>query len=489
MISASQLYDFVQCPHRVTLDVHSSVAEQDEPNAFVQLLWEQGLDHERTLASSLGITANMTLVAESDRERETAAAMQRGESLIYGGRIVSGDLVGVPDLLKRRGNGYIPGDIKAGSGFEGDYDDGKLKKHYAFQVAHYVNILEELGHSDGSREAFIVDREGVEVPYILGEPQGLKNAISWWDAYQQALKEVHRLVSQGESKGALAAICKICHWYSRCKRELIASDDLTLIAELGRAKRDAMAVAIPTVTAFANSDPAEFIKGKKTVFSGIGPDSLIKFHSRAKLLATLGSQPYLKQPIHLPCAVKEVFFDIESDPMRDMVYLHGFVERQHQQPESAQFVAYFAVGIGPAAEKAAFADAWTYLCAKVQDSVVYYYSAYERTAYKKLASKYLDVCSVADVEALFALPVMIDLYTDVVRKATEWPTYNQSIKTLAQYLGFEWRDTEPSGSASIEWYHRWLESQDAAIKRRILAYNEDDCIATGVVLDGIRSFR
>ena len=33
---------------------------------------------------------------------------------------------------------------------------------------------------------------------------------------------------------------------------------------------------------------------------------------------------------------------------------------------------------------------------------------------------------------------------DVVKKATEWPTYDQSIKTLAQFLGFQWRD-EPLG--------------------------------------------
>lgn len=45
---------------------------------------------------------------------------------------------------------------------------------------------------------------------------------------------------------------------------------------------------------------------------------------------------------------------------------------------------------------------------------------------------------------------MVDLYFDVVKKATEWPLYDQSIKTLAQYLGFEWRDPDPSGAASIE---------------------------------------
>jgi len=74
----------------------------------------------------------------------------------------------------------------------------------------------------------------------------------------------------------------------------------------------------------------------------------------------------------------------------------------------------------------------------------------------------------------------------VVKKATEWPTYDQSIKTLAQHLGFRWRDTHPSGAASIEWYHRWIESGDPAIRQRILDYNEDDCLATGVVVDVIR---
>ena len=92
-----------------------------------------------------------------------------------------------------------------------------------------------------------------------------------------------------------------------------------------------------------------------------------------------------------------------------------------------------------------------------------------------------------EVEALFARPEMIDLYFDVVKKATEWPLCDQSIKTLAQHLGFQWRDTNPSGAASIEWYNRWVETGDPAIKQRILDYNEDDCLATGIVVDGVRN--
>ena len=79
----------------------------------------------------------------------------------------------------------------------------------------------------------------------------------------------------------------------------------------------------------------------------------------------------------------------------------------------------------------------------------------------------------------------IDLYNDVVKKATEWPTWDFSIKTLAKYLGFSWRDTHPSGAASIEWFHRWVEKRDPAIRQRILDYNEDDCRATRVLRDAI----
>jgi hypothetical protein len=73
------------------------------------------------------------------------------------GRLTSGDLHGEPDLLELRNGRYIPGDIKSGSGFDGDESDAKLKKHYACQLGHYVLILDQLGCGDGSRDAFVVD--------------------------------------------------------------------------------------------------------------------------------------------------------------------------------------------------------------------------------------------------------------------------------------------------------------------------------------------
>src|SRR6266511_3978713 len=92
-----------------------------------------------------------------------------------------------------------------------------------------------------------------------------------------------------------------------------------------------------------------------------------------------------------------------------------------------------------------------------------------------------------DIERLFEPPRAVDLYFDVVHKATEWPTRDHGLKTLAANLGFDWRDKHPSGAASIEWFDRWARDRDPAVRQRILDYNEDDCRATRVLLDGIRA--
>jgi predicted RecB family nuclease len=96
--------------------------------------------------------------------------------------------------------------------------------------------------------------------------------------------------------------------------------------------------------------------------------------------------------------------------------------------------------------------------------LIYYYSLYEKTTWRKLQKRYPDVMTEADLENMFSPDVAMDLYLGVVKSKTEWPTSDYSIKMLATYLNFKWRDKEPSGAASIEWYHRWVESGDLAIR-------------------------
>ena len=248
--------------------------------------------------------------------------------------------------------------------------------------------------------------------------------------------------------------------------------------EPGRGKRDVRLERIGTTASFAAIDVGDLIAGRKTVFPGIGPGTLRKLHVRAQLSKTVNAEPYLTDPVDLLDAETELFFDIEVDPMRKFCYLHGFVERRGGDNKSVRYVGFFADTVTEEGEQQVFADQ--------QPCAIYYYSKYERTIWRQLQVKYPDVCSADDIEDLFDPNHAVDLYFDVVKKITEWPTRDYTIKTLARFLGFKWRDTDPSGAASIEWFDRWVRTQDPKIKQRILEYNEDDCVATRVLLDGIR---
>lgn len=333
---------------------------------------------------------------------------------------------------------------------------------------------------------FIWDIHGEEVVYDLDAPFGARNPTTLWAEYQGYLEEARRIVARAEvTSPAYAGACKMCWWYSSCLKQLEQADDLTLLPELGRSRRAALITSFGTVTELAQADVNRFINGKKTAFAGLGSSMLTRLHERAKLVKSADPKPYLKVPIKLPAADLELFFDIEVDPMRDVCYLHGFVERHGGDNASERYISFFADEPTPEAEEKAFAAAWAYLRERSK-AVMFYFSKYERTWWRALQQRYAHVCAAEEIEALFDPGRAVDLYYDVVLPHTEWPTRDYSIKTLAKLLGFKWRDTHPSGAASIEWFDRWVQTGDAAIKQRILEYNEDDCIATRVLLDGIR---
>ncbi len=487
-ITGTLLYDLVICPHRLTLDTFGDQSLRAEPNAFVQLLWDKGTTFEKEVMGNLDLPfLDLSPCHGDEKERRTREAIENGEPLIYSGRLSCEDLRGEPDLLRKAESGYIAGDIKSGSGEEGPEDHGKLKESYAMQLGLYTDVLERLGLS-GGRQGFIWDIHGREVLYDFSRAIGKKTPQTWWERYQAILAHATEILTRSfETQPAYSSgDCKLCPWYKPCLINLQQQDDLTLLPELGRAKRGTLQSQFTTVHQFASASLHDLLEGRKTIFPGIGSGTLQKLHARAQLIKS-GDQPkpYLRQPVKLPQTESEVFFDIEVDPLRDHTYLHGFIERTEGNNATEAFQAFFADAPTAEAERLAFQEAWTYLQAH-RHSTIYYYSKYERTIYRKLQIKYPEVCSAEDIETLFDPEHAIDLYFDVVQKATEWPTRDYSIKTLAHHLGFLWRDTHPSGAASIEWFHRWVESGDLTIKQRILDYNEDDCRATRVLLDGIR---
>ena len=279
-ITASMLYDLIACPHRVSMDLFANSAEQDPISPFIKMLWEKGAAHEQEIMAAGDIKAlDLSAYHGEEKERLTTEAMDRQEPIIYGGRIIADDLVGEPDLLRWTGTGYQAGDIKSGAAEEGREDLSKPKVHYAVQLALYTDILERKGLSAG-RTPFVIDITGEEFPYDLEELIGQKSPTTLWAEYQSALAEARAIVArQQPTLAAYSSTCKLCWWYSSCSKALEEADDLTLLPELGRSRRDAMLNQIGSISEFAGLNVEAFIVSpNKTAFAGIGPDMLRKLH-------------------------------------------------------------------------------------------------------------------------------------------------------------------------------------------------------------------
>lgn len=493
-ITPSLLFNYLQCEHKPWRDLYGPKEEKStEVNPFLELLWENGVLHEKEIVSSFKEDLlDLSKGTIEERLLQTKQAMDSGVKNIYQGVIQFGDMFGIPDLLSYENNvGYIPTDIKSGSALEGEDSEhgieGKQKKHYAVQLCVYSDILINLGYLK-EKKGYILDGDKNLVEYNICAPLGPRNPKTYWDFYLEAKQKVKELIlNQTQNTPALSGICKLCQWQESCKKWAKDSDDLTRLFNLGRKVRDVLVseTDIGTVEDLAKADLNPLIERKaseKGFLKGLGEKTLKTAKKRAEILA-LNSPPILYNRITLPNVSYECFWDIEDDPLNDHVYLHGVYVRQKN---SAEFKYFLAEDVSEASEKKAWAEFWRFVRTLPDgDFAFYYYSSHEKTTYRKLQKKYPEIITQEELEDFFNNPNTIDLY-QIVTQNTDWALSSYSIKAIATYLGFKWRDVSPSGAASIEWYNRFIETGEKAILARILSYNEDDCIAAVFLLDKLK---
>lgn len=482
-VTPSILQAHLDCEHRTWMDAFGDQNQKRAISAFQQMLFDEGLLHERRLVDEAGRGTAVVDLSELRREAKDAATrdwIAKGAPLIYQGRLAAGTLVGEPDLLRREGVGYVPIDIKSGAALE---DDGSPKLKYGVQIALYVELLEANGTAAGAY-GYIWDRHGHEIRYDVDAPITENPPVTLRSEYQRLRAAVEPVLDgRRRTEPAAGACCKPCVWKPCCHEELEQRDDLTLLSELGRSKRAALRDAFPTVQALASADLGPYLKKKGSPFPRIGADTLKTLQAKARLAKDPNPEPFFREAFALPTADVELFFDIEDCTLRDIVYLHGFVIRETGSKGKESFLGIFAEGVDADAERGAFAQAIE-VFRSFPSAPVVHFSMHERTKYRELQRRYPDVCSAAEVEALFQEGRAVDLYKAAQKSI--WPTRENSVKALAQYCGFEWRDENPSGAASVEWFHRYVTEGDEALKQRILDYNEDDCRAMRVVLDRMR---
>ena len=71
----------------------------------------------------------------------------------------------------------------------------------------------------------------------------------------------------------------------------------------------------------------------------------------------------------------------------------------------------------------------------------------------------------------------IDLHT-LIRKSWILPLKNYGLKTVSNWLGFEWAQKNVSGSKALYWWIQYQITENEIFLKKIIQYNKDDCLAT-----------
>jgi hypothetical protein len=73
----------------------------------------------------------------------------------------------------------------------------------------------------------------------------------------------------------------------------------------------------------------------------------------------------------------------------------------------------------------------------------------------------------------------------VIRSHVYFPTYSNGLKEIARWLGFEWSWQQASGSAAIMLRRCWELTGDDELRRKLIAYNIDDCRAAAILFEAL----
>ena len=110
----------------------------------------------------------------------------------------------------------------------------------------------------------------------------------------------------------------------------------------------------------------------------------------------------------------------------------------------------------------------------------YHFHEHERTAFVKLAERHVGhpgVPTVSEVKEYINSDDFLDLHK-ILTSQLIWPTMAKTLKDMAKWVRFSWRDSDPGGGNSLAWYDKAVNSNDndelEENRSRLLDYNADD---------------
>lgn len=491
LLTDELLLNYKRCRRRAFLDIYGDPQEQDQEQDFLLKLRQDSRTHQQAVLASM--SHQSPDYPRRDWEagaKATWELMQQGTECIAHAVLLMQTAQGVtllsrPDLLvKQPGQSnlgdwlYVPTTIKLGK---------RPKSEYQIVAAFGAQLLAAVQGILPSTASLILRRQD---SYRV-------NLEKWLPLMQDMLAEcIDTLVFRQEPEVFISRQrCSLCKWYSSCYAIAQREQHISLVPGVTPSRYlDLQTLGVTTVEALAQATLSTL---EPALGNELASDLVQQAQSRVQNRAILrqrhdpplqeGLQPTESSPVWetsntngktakffthtniLPTASVELYFDIEAEPELNLDYLLGVlvVDRRRNTEIFHPLIAEHPD------DEASIWQQFLDLVSLYPDAPIFHFSDYEVETVKRLAKLY----KTPSKRLKPLLSRFVDVHHQVMNTVT-LPVESYSLKHLARWLGFEWRDSHITGSQCVCLYDQWLETSDRTLLEVILRYNEDDCRAT-----------
>lgn len=276
--------------------------------------------------------------------------------------------------------------------------------------------------------------------------------------------------------------CTICSWRKDCDAVAIKEGSLSEVSGIG-AKRQLLLnkIGIKNIEELAKIKPYK-LKEKLEIFGtqhgDISKQIILQSQSQSTNRA-IKLNPEIELN-NLKKAKGLYIYDIESDPDIKHDFLHGFIRlpkniKNEISLEKTKYSPLLNV------EKNTESFLWKRITKKLslnRDYPIIHYGETEPISLLKLGLR-----QGADPHEIEALKKrFIDIHL-LIREYWCLPVRNYGLKSIAEWIGFEWKQTNVDGARALLWWRQWKKSRKinkmySRNLNSIFEYNRDDCIAT-----------
>ena len=462
-VTARTIYNYCISPFMVYCDKFGPEDKKDAITQYQELLFEQGKNHEIQVIEDTYPEAE-ALEYETPEEgfKMLLGEMNKGVKILCGlpAFYLPEGLLGRFDVLERRETEpsifgkyhYVVKEIKLAK---------NIQKHHIYQAQFYNYLLGKIqGYTP--RVVTIINRDGDELEKDYDEATVL------------VILEDIRGIFEGKEVGPTYGACE-WPWKTYNNEEAIRRMDVSLVSGVGPSfKKNLLETGICNIEELTKTTIANLVRIK-----GIGEKTARKFSLNSKALISgkhicIGTCEFPEKRI-------EIFLDLEGtgEQMGDeelvtIDYLIGVLTREEKKEE---YISFIANNLDE--EEEMFKRFINWLKTK-NDFIIYHWHHYERTHLERLAERH----GLLDEARGKLFGNLRDLHRDSV-SCFAFPTYSNSLKDVAKYMGYKWRHADVDALESIALYFQYVEDPDKnkGNIQKVIDYNEDDCRATMLVKD------